>query len=45
MDNSKSEKPSTVDFYDASGRQTHKLHRGLNIIRMSDGTARKVVVR
>ena len=33
------------DIYDASGRQTHKLHRGLNIIRMSDGTEKKVVVR
>ena len=33
------------DIYDASGRQTHNLHRGLNIIRMSDGTEKKVVVR
>ncbi len=31
--------------YDASGSQINKSHRGLNIIRMSDGTVKKVVVK
>jgi hypothetical protein len=28
--------------YDLVGRQLTKMHRGLNIIRMADGTVRKV---
>lgn len=32
-------------IYDAAGRQTTKAQRGLNIIRMSDGTVRKVMVK
>ena len=37
----------TVDaaVYDASGRRMDKARRGMNIVRMSDGTIRKVVVR
>ena len=31
------------EIYDAQGRQHSKLTRGLNIIRMSDGTTRKVI--
>ena len=32
-------------IYDASGRQTTTAKRGLNIIRMSDGTVRKAMVK
>ena len=32
-------------IYDASGRQTQTARPGLNIIRMSDGTVRKVMVK
>ena len=33
------------NIYDASGRQTDSARKGLNIIRMSDGTVRKVMVK
>ena len=33
------------DIFDASGRQTQNARSGLNIIRMSDGTVRKVMVK
>ena len=33
------------DVYDASGRQVEGAHKGLNIVRMSDGTVRKVMVK
>lgn len=33
------------DIYDASGRQMDAARKGLNIIRMSDGTVRKVMVK
>ena len=32
-------------IYDAAGRQTTTAKRGLNIVRMSDGTVRKVMVK
>ena len=32
-------------IYDMSGRRVEKLQRGINIIRMSDGTTRKVMVK
>ena len=32
-------------IYDASGRQQTTAHRGLNIVRMSDGTVKKVIVK
>lgn len=32
-------------IYDASGRRQPRMQRGLNIIRMSDGTTRKVLVK
>ena len=32
-----------TDYYDVSGYRKNKASRGLNIIRMSDGTVRKVV--
>ena len=32
-------------YYSVSGRKQDKMQRGLNIIRMSDGTVRKVMVR
>ena len=31
--------------YDAAGRETGSHHKGLNIIRMSDGTTKKVIVK
>ena len=33
------------DIYDANGRQTDSARKGMNIIRMSDGTVRKVMVK
>ncbi len=33
------------DIYDANGRQTDSARKGLNIIRMSDGTVKKVMVK
>ena len=32
-------------IYDAAGRQTQKVRQGMNIVRMSDGTVRKIVVK
>jgi len=32
-------------IYDATGRQQTTAHRGLNIVRMSDGTVKKVIVK
>lgn len=34
-----------TDIYDESGRRRERLGCGINIIRMSDGTVRKVLVR
>jgi len=36
-------KSNVVVYYDLGGRQTKSLQRGLNIVRMSDGTVRKVL--
>ena len=33
------------ECYDLSGRRTSKLQRGLNIVKMSDGTTKKVVIK
>lgn len=33
------------DIYDASGRRLEGAHKGLNVIRMTDGTVRKVMVK
>ena len=35
----------TKAIYDMSGRKKNKIQKGLNIIRMADGTTRKVVVK
>lgn len=35
----------TSEVYDLSGRRQNALQRGMNIIRMSDGTTRKVMVK
>ena len=36
----------TIDnVYDLSGRQQRKMQKGINILRMSDGTVRKVLVK
>jgi len=37
--------PSQKDIYDLQGRKLSSLKSGLNIIRMSDGTARKVIIK
>lgn len=37
--------PSVTGYYDLSGRRFSGLQRGLNIIRYSDGTSRKVMVK
>lgn len=34
-----------VEHYDVSGRQTTATHRGLHIVRMSDGSIRKAIIR
>ena len=34
-----------VGYYDIMGRQTDGMHHGINIVKMSDGTARKVLVK
>ena len=31
--------------YDAAGREINSQHKGLNIIKMSDGTIRKVIIK
>ena len=36
---------SNEDWYDLSGRKLDKPQRGINIIRMSDGTTRKVLIK
>ena len=36
---------STSSVYDATGRRVQKLKKGLNIVRMKDGTTRKVVLK
>lgn len=36
---------TTAETYDTNGRRTNTLHRGINIVRQSDGTVRKVVKR
>ena len=32
-----------TDVFDAEGRQLNEMQHGVNIVRMSDGTTRKVV--
>lgn len=39
------QQPTIVECYDLSGRRTSQLQRGVNIIKMSDGTTKKVVVK
>ena len=34
-----------VDIFDLSGNRIEKLQRGVNVVRMSDGSVRKVVVK
>ena len=36
---------ATDSIYDLNGRQQQGVRRGLNIVRMSDGSTRKVVVK
>ena len=38
-------KATTEKYYTVDGRQIQKLQKGLNIIKSSDGTTRKVVVK
>lgn len=37
--------PSVEGFYDTSGRRINLPQRGVNVVRMSDGTTHKIVVR
>lgn len=32
-------------YFDATGREINSVHKGLNIIKMSDGTTRKVIIK
>lgn len=34
-----------VEIYDLSGRCISQLQRGLNIVKMSDGTTKKIIVK
>ena len=34
-----------VEYYDMMGRQTSGLHPGINLIKMSDGAVKKVLVK
>ena len=34
-----------VGIYDLNGRKLERLQRGINIVRMSDGTTKKVVIK
>ena len=34
-----------VGIYDLNGRKLERLQRGMNIVRMSDGTTKKVVIK
>ena len=44
MNNNTTVKPVTIDaVYDLDGKRRNGTSRGLNIIRMSDGTTRKVM--
>lgn len=44
INNNNTVKPVTVDaVYDLDGKRSNGTSRGLNIIRMSDGTTRKVM--
>ena len=36
---------SLKEYYTIDGRRTNKMQRGINIIRMNDGTVKKVVVK
>ena len=36
---------SVTEIYDITGRQQQQMGRGLNVVRMSDGTVRKVIVK
>ena len=38
-------KPQDVQIYSPNGKKLNKLQKGLNIIRMSNGTTKKVVVK
>jgi len=35
----------TQQFFDLNGRQIAKIQKGLNIVRMADGTVRKIMVK
>ena len=37
--------PTVIGYYDLSGRKSATPHRGVNIVRYSDGTARKMLVK
>ena len=39
------QKSTPTSYYSISGEKRNNVHRGVNIIRMSDGTTRKVVVK
>lgn len=38
-------KTTTEKYYTVDGRQIQQLQKGLNVIKSSDGTTRKVVVK
>ena len=38
-------KATTEKYYTIDGRQIQKLQKGLNIVKSSDGTTRKVIVK
>ena len=45
VDEPLSDKPEALDVYDLNGIRINQLQPGMNIIRMNDGTIRKVIVK
>ena len=45
IDNIMNTEQSAIDYYNLNGHKTSTPNKGLNIIKMSDGTVRKVVVK
>jgi hypothetical protein len=38
-------KPQDVQIYSPNGKKLNKLQKGLNIVKMRDGTIRKIVIK
>ena len=45
METTATQQPTIVERYTIDGKRINQLQRGLNIIKMNDGTTKKVVVK